>query len=109
MREAITLGFFKKYKLFITDICAKFGIPNSLQSPDIEKNADRGISDFRISGQSFINENYHNSRFENLTFSLKVTFYLTKPGNRTKKSLTVLILLLWVAVLFFPKNAIPSP
>ena len=34
-----------------------------------------------------------------LTFSLKVTFYLTKTEN------TALTLLLWVKVLFSPKNA----
>ena len=36
-----------------------------------------------------------------LTFSLIVTFYLTKTENRTKKSL---ILLLWVKILFLPKK-----
>ena len=34
-------------------------------------------------------------------FSLIVAFYLTKTENRTKKYLT---LLLWVKVLFLPKN-----
>ena len=32
------------------------------QSPDIGKNSDEGISDFRISAQSLIKENCHNSR-----------------------------------------------
>ena len=32
------------------------------QSPDIGQNSDVGISDFQISGQSFINENCHKSR-----------------------------------------------
>ena len=32
------------------DIRAKFGIPNSPESPDIGQNSDGGISDFRISG-----------------------------------------------------------
>ena len=32
------------------------------QSPDIGQNPDGGISDFRISGQSLIKENCHNSR-----------------------------------------------
>ena len=41
-------------------------------------------------------------RIVNLIFSLIVTFYNTKTENRTKKSLT---LLLWVKVLFRPKNA----
>ena len=44
------------------DICAEFGIPNSLQSPDIGRNSDGGVSDFQISGQSLIKENCHNSR-----------------------------------------------
>ena len=33
-----------------------------LQSPDIGKNSDVGISDFRISGQPLIKENCYNSR-----------------------------------------------
>ena len=40
---------------FIKDIRAKFGIPNLPQSPDIRQNSDKGISNFRISGQSLIN------------------------------------------------------
>ena len=44
------------------DICAKFGIHNSSQFPDIGQNSDGGISDIRISGQSCIKENCHNSR-----------------------------------------------
>ena len=36
------------------DIRAKFGIPNLPQSPDIVQNSDVGISNFQISGQSFI-------------------------------------------------------
>ena len=39
-----------------------------------------------------------------LTFSSIATFYLTKIENRAKRSLT-LLLLLWVKVLFWPKNA----
>ena len=44
------------------DILAKFGIPNLLQSPDTGQNSDKDISDFRISAQSLIKENCHNSR-----------------------------------------------
>ena len=41
-----------------------------------------------------------------LTFSLIITLYLTKPENKTSKiSNTALILLLWVKVLLFLKNA----
>ena len=32
------------------------------QSPDIGQNPDEGISNFRLSGRSFIKEDYHNSR-----------------------------------------------
>ena len=38
------------------NIRVKFGIPNSPQSPDIGQNSDGGISDFRISSQSLIND-----------------------------------------------------
>ena len=37
-------------------------MPTLPQSPDIGQNSDGGISYFRISGQSFIKENCHNSR-----------------------------------------------
>ena len=60
--KAVNLTFCSTQKLFIKYILAKFSIPNSPQSPDIGQNSDGGISDFRISGQSFINENCHNSR-----------------------------------------------
>ena len=38
----------------IRDVHAKFRIPFSPQSPDIGQNSNRGISNFRISGQSLI-------------------------------------------------------
>ena len=60
----------------------KFGIPNSPQSTDIGRNVDEGISDFRISGQSLINENCHNSRT-----SLNTDM---KPGPVTKFDKTTL-------------------
>ena len=50
---------------YIKDICFKFSICNLPQSADIGRNWDWGISDFRISGQSFIKENWHNSRTRN--------------------------------------------
>ena len=39
-----------------------FGISNSPQSPDVGKNTDGDISDFRISGQSLTKESCHSSR-----------------------------------------------
>ena len=43
-------------------ICAKFGIPKLLQSPDVGQSLDGDIYDFRIFGQFFINEYCHNNR-----------------------------------------------
>ena len=37
-------------------------MPNLPQSTGTEQGSDQGISDFLISGQSFIKENYHTSR-----------------------------------------------
>ena len=65
------------------------------------QSSERGISDFRIADQSLINKNCHNFKTSNdidmkfgpiteLTFSLTVISYLTKPENRAKKSLTQL-------------------
>ena len=62
MVKAVTLVFCSIQFNFIKHIRAKFGIPNLLKFPDIGKNSDVGVSDFRISGQSLIEENCHNSR-----------------------------------------------
>ena len=62
MVKAVTLAFCSIWQHFIRDICAKFGIPNLLQSPDIKQNLDGDISNFRISGQSLIKVNCDNSR-----------------------------------------------
>ena len=51
--------------LFIRHIRTKFGIPNSSHFPDIGQKSDGFFSNFRISGQSVINENSHNSRTSN--------------------------------------------
>ena len=56
------LSFLVNLVNFHRDICAKFGITNLPQSPDIGQNADGDISDFQISGQSLMNENCHKSR-----------------------------------------------
>ena len=55
--KAVTLAFCSFQYLFIRDIHAKFGIPNLPQSPDFGQNPGKGISDFWISGQSFVNKN----------------------------------------------------
>ena len=60
--KAVILAFWGIKKHSIKDICHKFSIPYSLQSPDIGQNSDGGISNFWIPGQSLIKENCHNSR-----------------------------------------------
>ena len=60
--KAVTLVFCSVQQHFIRDICAKFGIPNFSQSLDNDQNSDGGICDCRVSGQSLIKENCHNSR-----------------------------------------------
>ena len=57
--KAVTVTFCSIQEDFVQHICAKCSIPNS---SDIGKNADRGISNFWISGPSFLNKNCHNSR-----------------------------------------------
>ena len=65
------------------DICTKFSIPYLPQSPDIGQNSDRGISDFRISGQSLIKENCHNSgTSDDIGINLGT---VTKLDQRNKK------------------------
>ena len=75
---------------FIRNIYAKFSIPNSLQSPDIGQNSDVGISDFRISDQSLIKENYHNSRTSDDTdMKLGAVTKIDKRNKTTSKNLTM--------------------
>ena len=59
--KAATLAFCSIQLHLIRDVRTKFGIPYSLQSPDIGQNSDGGISDFRIPGQSLTKRNCHNS------------------------------------------------
>ena len=69
------------------DIRAKFGIPNSPQSPDIGQNSDGGISDFWISGQSLIKENCHNSRTsDDIDMKLRPVTKLDKKKQNNVKN-----------------------
>ena len=65
MVKAVNLALCSIQQHLTKDICDKFSISYSHQSPDIGQNSDGGISDFRISGQPLIKENYHNSRTSN--------------------------------------------
>ena len=74
----------------IRDIHAKFGIYNFPQSPDIGQNSDGGISDFRISGQSLIKENCHNSRVrDDIDMKLGPVTKLEKRNKTTSKKFDV--------------------
>ena len=54
------------------------------QSPDVGKNSDGGTSDFRISGESLIRENCHNSRTSNdVDMKLEPINKLDKRNNTT--------------------------
>ena len=67
---------------------AKFGIPNSPQSPDIEQNSDGFISDLRLSGQSLIKENCHNSRTsDDIDMKLGPVTKLDKRNKITSKKI----------------------
>ena len=65
MVKAVNLALYSIQQHLTKDICDKFSISYSHQSPDIGQNSDGGISDFRISGQPLIKENCHNSRTSN--------------------------------------------
>ena len=56
------------------------------QSPDIEQNSDVGISDYRISGQSFTEQNCLNSRISNdIDVKLGSVSKLEKRNTATPK------------------------
>ena len=84
--NAVTLALCSIQEHFIRDICTKFGIPNSPQSPDIKKNSDRSIYDFWISGQSLIKGNCHNSRTsDDIDMKLGPVTKLDKRNKTTSK------------------------
>ena len=60
------------------------------QSPDISQNSDGGISDSRISGQSLIKENCHNSRTsDDIDMKLGPVTKLDKRNKATSKKFHV--------------------
>ena len=88
--KALTLAFSSIQLHFIRNIRAKFRIPNSPQSLDIEQNSDGCISDFQISGQSLINVNYHNSRAsDDIDMKLGTVTKCNKRNKMTSKKLTI--------------------
>ena len=58
------------------------------ESPDIGQNSDRGISNFQISGQSFIKENCHNFRTsDNIDIKLGPVTKLYKRNQATAEEI----------------------
>ena len=86
--KAVTLEFCRIQYHSIRNIRAKFGIHNSSQSPDIGKNSNGGISNFRISGQSLIKENCHNSKTsDDIDMKLGTVTKLDKRNKATSKKI----------------------
>ena len=83
---------------------AKVDILNSSQFPDIRQNYDVGISNFQISGQSFINENYHNSRIgDDIDMKLGPVTKLEERNTATpKKSDNDVISINYDVIVFVP-------
>ena len=89
--NTVTLTFCSIKQNFIKDVCAKFGIPILTQYQDIGQNSDKGISNFRIYGQSLIKENCHNSITSNDTdMKHGLVTKLDKRNKTTSKKLTMM-------------------
>ena len=64
------------------------------QSPGIGQNSEGGISDFRISGQSLIKENCHNSRTsDDIDRKLRPVYKIDKRNNTKSKKFDVDVML----------------
>ena len=88
MVKAVTVEFCSIQQQSIRYIHSKFGIHNSSQSPAIGKNSDKSISNFRISGQSLIKENCHNSRTsDNVEMKLRPVTKLDRRNKTTSKKM----------------------
>ena len=86
MGEAVILAFYSMQWFFFEETPAKFGIPNSSQSPDIGQNSDVSISNLWISGQLLINENCRNSgNNTNIQMKLRPITKLDKRNTATLK------------------------
>ena len=106
MLKGATLAYCSIQQLFIWDIRTTFGIPNLPlpQSLDIDQNSDGGISNFWISGQSFINENCHNSRKSyDIDMKLGPVTKIDKRNMATSKKIEDHVISAnWDVIVFFP-------
>ena len=88
MVETVTLAFCSIQLHFIRNFFAKFGIPRLPWSIDIEQNSDGCIFDFRISGQSLVKRNCHNSRTsDNIHIKFEPVTKLDKKNKTTTQKL----------------------
>ena len=86
--KAVILVFCSIQWHFIENTRVKFGILDWPLSLDIGKSSDRGISDFRVSVQFFINENCHNSRTSHdIDMKLPPVTMLDKRNTATSKTI----------------------
>ena len=88
---------------FFRNICGKIGIPESPLSPDIGQKLEGGNSDFWISVQSLIKENFRNCRTSNnIDMKLGPATKLDKRNKTTsKKSDNSVMLANCVAIVIF--------
>ena len=90
MVKAVILVFCSTQQHFIRNICAKFATTNPSQSLDLGQYSDGDIFDFWIFGQSFINENCHNSRTSHdIDMKLGLVTKLDKRNEARSKNLTI--------------------
>ena len=86
--KGATLAFCSIQLHLIRNVRAKFGISYSSHSPDNGQKSDGGISDFRISGQSLIKRNCHNSwTSNNIGMKLGPATKLDKRNKKTSKKI----------------------
>ena len=72
------------------DICAKFGIPNLPESPELGKTQTGGIVNFQNSAEFLITENCQNSRTsDDIDMKLGPVTKLDKRNKTASKQLTM--------------------
>ena len=92
MVKAVILVFCSTQQHFIRNICAKFATTNPSQSLDLGQYSDGDIFDFWIFGQSFINENCHNSRTSHdIDIKLGLVTKLDKRNEARSKNCDVIV------------------
>ena len=77
-------------RIWLETFVLNFRVSSLFQSPDIGQNSDGDIFDFRISGQSLVKENCHNSRTSyDINMKLGSVTKLDKASKIKSKKLTM--------------------